>query len=66
MSTIDKIETVLRKNTDSPGITVAKIARLARTTPENVHKRIYDLRTRRELPIFSNTRGNKNYYRLAV
>ncbi len=66
MTVLDKIETTLRKNTQTPGISASKLARLTGTSRENAVKRISDLRTKRELEIYTNTRGDKTFYRLAV
>jgi len=55
MNIIDRVETVLLKNTKVPGITPQKLAKLAKTTVRNVHRRVYDLRQRGNT-IYTNTR----------
>jgi biotin operon repressor len=68
MSQIDKMVKVLAKNNKGSGITVAKIAKLARMPRENVAKRVYDLRAE-GFQIYSNYRKvngkRKLYYRMA-
>lgn len=68
MSQIDKMVKVLAKNNKGSGITVAKIAKLARMPRENVAKRVYDLRAE-GFRIYSNYRKvngkRKLYYRMA-
>jgi signal recognition particle GTPase len=66
MTMLSKIESVLRKNNKTPGITAAQVARLTGTSRENAVKRISDLRTQYDVRIFSNTKGNKVYYRLVA
>ena len=67
MSQTQRIENVLTKNRDYPGITVAALASKARVPVENVSKRIYDLR-QEGLNIYTNYRkyrgSKKLYYRL--
>lgn len=69
MSQVDRVIGVLSRNTNSPGVTAARIADRARVSKETVYKRIHDLRTKDGLRIYSNVRKvkgrNKVYYRLA-
>ena len=64
---IEKIETALRKNTKSPGVTAATVARLAKVPYDAVSKRIHDLRE--SYTIYTNYRivnGKRTaYYRFA-
>lgn len=68
MSQIDRIASVLAKNTKGAGITVSQVAKLARVPRESVSKRIHDLRTE-GYAIYSNYRNvngeRKLYYRMA-
>lgn len=68
MSQIDRIASVLAKNTKGAGITVSQVAKLARVPRENVSKRIHDLRSE-GYAIYSNYRNvngeRKLYYRMA-
>jgi hypothetical protein len=64
---MEKIETALLNNTKTPGITVEKIARMAKVPYESVAKRVSDLRE--FYTIYSNYRmvdGKRTlFYRLA-
>ena len=64
----EKIVNVLKRYSEGPGVTSAKIASMARVPRENVSKRIYDLRA--EYDIYTNWRnvnGSRTaFYRLAA
>lgn len=69
VSILVKIHNALSENTSSPGLTAKTLARKARTTTENVYRRIYDLKNQHGVEIFTNQRvrsGRKVYYRLAA
>lgn len=59
MSQINKIVSVLGRNTKTPGLTVAMIARKARVPKQNVAKRVHDLR-REGFNIATNFRVMRN------
>lgn len=63
---LERMENVLSRNTRTPGITASKIAKQVGTNRENVRRRIYELRNDFGLPIFTNKRNSKTYYRLAA
>jgi hypothetical protein len=66
-SQIEKIENVLRKYNTGAGVTVDKVASLARVPREAVSKRVYDLRE--YYTIYTNYRDVKGkrtaFYRFA-
>lgn len=68
MSQIDRIATVLAKNTKGAGVTVAQIAKQARVSKDAVYKRVSDLRGE-GYNIYSNYRTVKGerklFYRMA-
>lgn len=68
MSDATRVEKYLRRNTKTPGITPAKLARLTGLTKDSVYKRVGDLRES-GLPIYSNYRTVKGkrtmFYRIA-
>lgn len=68
MSQLTRIAKVLRRNNKTPGITVAKLAKLAGIPKASVSKRVYDLRTE-GATIYTNTRvvngERKVFYRMA-
>lgn len=68
MSQIDRIATVLAKNTKGAGVTVAQIAKQARVSKDTVYKRVSDLRGE-GYAIYSNYRTVKGerklFYRMA-
>ena len=68
MTQIDKVANVLSRNNTGAGITVSKIAKLARMPRESVAKRVHDLRNE-GFRIYSNYRRvngkRKLYYRMA-
>ena len=69
MSQLTKVAKQLRRNTDNPGITPAKIASLAKIPMASVYKRVHDLRVLEGKMIFSNYRTvngkRKMFYRIA-
>jgi hypothetical protein len=70
MSQLSKIAKHLRRNSTGPGVTAAKLAKLAGVSKESVYKRIYDLRTIEGKAIYSNFRvvkgQRKMFYRIAA
>lgn len=68
MSDATKIEKFLRRNTKTPGITPAKLARLTGLSKDAVYKRVGDLRDN-GAAIYSNYRVVKGkrtmFYRMA-
>lgn len=69
MSQLSRVAKVLRKNSSYPGITAAKLAKLASIPKEDVYKRVYDLRVNEGHTIYNNfrkVRGTKQmFYRFA-
>ena len=69
MSQSSKIYNQLVKNTQTPGITAAKLSKLTRVPKSSVYKRIHDLRVNEGCRIYSNYRlvngEKKMYYRIA-
>lgn len=69
MSQLSKVAKHLRRNTEGAGISVRKLAHLARIPREDVSKRIYDLREEGKT-IYTNSRivrGKRTtFYRLAA
>jgi DNA-binding Lrp family transcriptional regulator len=71
MSTqLRRIAKQLRRNNRGPGITVAKLAKLANVSKDTVYKRVHDLRQEPGRVIYSNYRvvngERKLYYRIAA
>lgn len=70
MSQLSRVAKVLRANTKTPGITPAKLAKLAGCPKASVAKRISDLRNIEGHTIYSNFRTvngvRKMFYRLAA
>lgn len=66
-SQTDRILTTLYENTDTPGISAKRLAKLAKVAQDAVSKRIFDLRNE-GFDIFTNYRnvkGNRTaFYRL--
>lgn len=64
---IEKIENVLLRYTDGPGVTTSKIASLARVPREAVSKRVADLREHYTIYTnYRNVNGKRTaFYRLA-
>lgn len=44
MAQLDRITTVLARNTKGPGISASKLAKLAKISPTNIYKRVSELR----------------------
>lgn len=69
MTQVNLVEKHLKRHTKGPGITAAKLASLTGLTVASVYRRVYDLRVKKQMPIFTNTRMVKGqrtkYYRLA-
>lgn len=69
MSQLSKVAKVLRQNTEVPGVTPAKIARLSGIPKRAVYRRVHELRTLEGKEIYSNfrtIRGKKvMFYRIA-
>jgi DNA-binding Lrp family transcriptional regulator len=69
MSQLSQVAKYLRRNSDGAGITVSKLARLAKVSPSAVHKRVSDLRNLEGKTIYSNYRmvnGRRTmFYRIA-
>lgn len=70
MSQLSKVAKHLRRHNTGPGITVAKLSKLAGVPKESVYKRIHDLRTLEGHTIYSNYRNVKGerklFYRIAA
>jgi len=70
MSQLSKIAKHLRRHNTGPGITAAKLAKLAGVSKESVYKRVHDLRTIEGKAIYSNFRmvkgQRKMFYRIAA
>lgn len=70
MTDSDKIVNVLRRNTKTPGITPDRLAKLTKLSRSSIYRRVAELRTNEELPIYSNYRVVKGkrtmFYRLAA
>lgn len=70
MTNIFKVAAVLRKNTQSPGITAAKIAKIAGIQIPAVTRAVYRLRNELKETIYTNSRKvrgeTKSFYRMAV
>ena len=69
MSQLTRVAKFLRRNTDQPGVTPAKLAALVRCSKESVYKRVHDLRVNEGREIYSNFRTvngkRKMFYRIA-
>lgn len=63
---IEKIENILwNSGRRSPGISTKTLAARAKVPAETVSKRVFDLRNQ-GLPIYTNQRAGKTFYRLAA
>ena len=70
MSQLTRVAKQLRLNTEGPGITPSKLAKLAGVPKDSVYRRVYDLRVLEGREIYSNFRTVKGrrqmFYRIAA